>query len=230
LADSLDAAGRSWRDYGPRPSDVGVVWTGFDAIRQIRFGSDWQTDIIAPETRFLSDVRAGALADVTWVTPDFASSDHAQIGLKQHRVARGQRDLGPQWVANVVNAVGRSRFWGTTAIVVIWDDWGGWYDHVPPPQLDELGLGFRVPMIVIGPYAKRGYVSHVQHEFGSLLKFAEEVFALPSLGTTDVRADDLADCFDFRQRPRPLVQVATKLSLEDFLNLQPSSVAPDDDD
>ena len=85
-------------------------------------------------------------------------------------------------------------------------------------------------MIVIGPYAKRGYVSHVQHEFGSLLKFAEEVFALPSLGTTDVRADDLADCFDFRQRPRPLVQVATKLSLEDFLNLQPSSVAPDDDD
>ena len=229
LADSLDAAGRSWRDYGPRPSDVGVVWTAFDAIRQIRFGSDWQTNIIAPETRFLSDVRAGVLADVTWVTPDFASSDHPQYGLKQHRVARGQRDLGPEWVANVVNAVGRSRFWSTTAIVVVWDDWGGWYDHVPPPQLDDLGLGFRVPMIVISPYAKRGYVSHVQHEFGSLLKFAEEVFALPSLGTTDVRADDLADCFDFRQRLRPLVQVATKLSLEDFLNLQPSAVAPDDD-
>jgi len=229
LADSLDAAGRSWRDYGPTPSDVGNVWSAFDAIRQIRFGGDWGAKIVSPETRFLSDVRAGALADVTWVTPDFRASDHPQYGLKQHRVAGGQRDLGPEWVANVVNAVGRSRYWSTTAIVVVWDDWGGWYDHVPPPQLDALGLGFRVPMIVIGPYAKHGYVSHVRHEFGSLLKFAEEVFALPSLGTTDVRADDLADCFDFRQRRRPLVEIPTKLGPEDFLGLRPSEVPPDDD-
>ncbi len=84
-------------------------------------------------------------------------------------------------------------------------------------------------MIVISPYAKHGYVSHVQHEFGSLLKFAEEVFGLPSLGTTDVRADDLADCFDFRQRKRPLVEIPTKLGLEDFLSMQPSDVPPDDD-
>jgi len=229
LADLLDAAGRSWRDYGPKPNDVGVVWTAFDAIRHIRFGYDWQADIVTPETRFLSDVRSGILADVTWVTPDFRSSDHPQYGLKLHRVARGQRDLGPQWVANVVNAVGRSRFWNSTEIVVLWDDWGGWYDHVPPPQLDPVGLGFRVPMIVIGPYAKHGYVSHVQHEFGSLLKFTEEVFSLPSLGTTDMRADDLADCFDFRQRPRGLVPIATSLGLEDFLNMEPSPVAPDDD-
>ena len=229
LADSLDAAGRSWRNYGPAPSNVGNVWTGFDAIRQIRFGPDWASKVVTPETRFLSDVRAGALADVTWVTPDFRASDHPMYGLKQHKLARAERDLGPQWVANVVNAVGRSRYWNTTAIVVVWDDWGGWYDHVPPPQLDALGLGFRVPMIVISPYAKHGYVSHVQHEFGSLLKFAEEVFGLPSLGTTDVRADDLADCFDFRQRKRPLVEIPTKLGLEDFLSMQPSDVPPDDD-
>jgi phospholipase C len=185
--------------------------------------------MVSPETRFLSDVRAGSLADVTWVTPDFRASDHPMYGLKQHRLAVPQRDLGPEWVANVVNAVGRSRYWNTTAIVVVWDDWGGWYDHVAPPQLDALGLGFRVPMIVIGPYAKHGYVSHVQHEFGSLLKFTEEVFALPSLGTTDARADDLADCFDFRQRRRPLTAIDTKLGPEDFLGMQPSEVAPDDD-
>jgi phospholipase C len=229
LADSLDASGRTWRDYGPGSGDVANVWSAFDAIRHIRFGYDWQTKIIKPETRFLSDVRAGGLADVTWVKPDFRASDHPQYGLKQHKFARAQRDLGPEWVANVVNAVGRSRFWSTTAIVVVWDDWGGWYDHVAPPQLDDVGLGFRVPMIVISPYARHGYVSHVRHEFGSMLKFAEEVFGLPSLGTTDMRSDDLSDCFDFRQRPSRYVPVATQLGLEDFLALEPSDIPPDDD-
>jgi phospholipase C len=229
LADTLDAAGRSWRDYGPTVDDVGGVWTAFDAIRQIRFGPDWNAKVITPETRFLQDVAAGTLADVTWVTPNFRSSDHPQIGLKQHEMARAGKDLGPQWVASVVNAVGHSRFWETTVIVVVWDDWGGWYDHVPPPQLDALGLGFRVPMIVIGPYARHRYVSHVQHEFGSLLKFAEEVFALPSLGTSDARADDLADCFDFAQAPKPLVDIPTQMRMADFENLPPTDIPPDDD-
>ncbi len=89
----------------------------------------------------------------------------------------------------------------------MWDDWGGWYDHVAPPQLDRIGLGFRVPLIVISPYARRGYVSHAQHEFGSILKFTEEAFALPSLGTTDARSDDLADCFDYAQKPAPFVPI-----------------------
>ncbi len=229
LADLLDEKGRDWRDYGPRVGDIASIWTGFDAIRSIRYSRDWATKVVSPETRFLSDVAGGTLADVTWVTPDFRSSDHATFGIKQHPLAHAQSDLGPQWVANVVDSIGRSRFWNSTAIVIVWDDWGGWYDHVTPPHLDAMGLGMRVPMIVVSPYAKHGYVSHAQHEFGSFLKFAEEVFDLPSLGATDVRADDLSDCFDFKQTPQPLVQIPVALSAADFEALRPSGVAPDDD-
>ena len=229
LADVLTTTRHTWRDYGAARTDIASIWTGYDAIRHIRFGSAWQTNIVTPERKFLSDVRSGVLAEVTWITPDFQASDHAQIGIRQHKLSTMQHDLGPDWVANIVNAVGRSRFWRNTAIVVVWDDWGGWYDHVAPPQLDAMGLGFRVPMIVVGPYAKRGYVSHAQHEFGSLLKFAEEVFSLPSLGTTDERADDLRDCFDFGQRPKSFAPIETAMRLEDFLALAPGGIAPDDD-
>ena len=117
---------------------------------------------------------------------------------------------GPDWVASVVNAIGESPYWNSTAIFIVWDDWGGWYDHVQPQQFDNYyELGFRVPLVVVSPYAKRGYVSKVQHEFGSILAFSEETFGIPkgSLGTTDVRADDLSDCFDFTQRPRTFTPI-----------------------
>jgi phospholipase C len=99
----------------------------------------------------------------------------------------------------------------------VWDDWGGWYDHVPPPHLDPMGLGFRVPMLVVSPYAKHGYISHQQHEFGSVLKFVEDNFNLQSLDETDVRADDLLDCFDFTQRVSPFVHIRTGRSAQDFI-------------
>jgi phospholipase C len=100
--------------------------------------------------------------------------------------------------------VGESRYWKTTAIFVTWDDWGGWYDHVKPPILNHDELGFRVPLLVISPYARHGYVSKVRHEFGSILAFAEETFGIPkgSLKSTDGRADDLMDAFDFTKPPR----------------------------
>jgi len=96
---------------------------------------------------------------------------------------------------------------GSTAIFVVWDDWGGFYDHVAPPPLDAMGLGPRVPFIVISPYARQHYVSHVQHEFGRILKFSENVFGLPRLGTTDIRADGLWDCFNFNAPPRSFIPV-----------------------
>jgi phospholipase C len=168
----------------------------------------------------LQDVAKGTLANVTWVVPSSVNSDHAG-GINSVG--------GPDWVASIVNAIGQSQFWSSTAIFITWDDWGGWYDHVAPPQLDSMGLGFRVPLIVVSPYAKHGYVSHVQHEFGSFLKFSEETFNLPSLGLIDVRADDLADCFDFTQAPQAFHGVQTKLHATDFLH-QPSSSEPPDND
>jgi phospholipase C len=228
LADVLDEHQVSWRSYAPVANDLGSIWSAFDAIHHIRYGPDWNANVVTPQTRVLTDISTGALPAMSWVTPDFRSSDHETYGIGGRR--QGARtDLGPQWVATVVNAIGHSAYWDNTVVVVVWDDWGGWYDHVRPPQLDAMGLGFRVPMIVISPYAKHGYVSHVQHEFGSILKFTEEVFALPSLGTTDARADDLSDCFDFTKPPRPYVAVATALTVADFLAMPPSNIAPDDD-
>ena len=119
-------------------------------------------------------------------------------------------------------------FWNSTAIFVTWDDWGGWYDHVPPQQLDEMGLSFRVPLLVISPYARHGYVSHVQHEFGSILHFTEENFSIPSLNDSDRRADDLSDCFDFSQSPQPFVRIRAPLNAKWFLT-HPDHSAPDSD-
>ncbi|MBV8726437.1 MAG: hypothetical protein JO233_01520, partial [Candidatus Eremiobacteraeota bacterium] len=110
-----------------------------------------------------------------------------------------------------------------------WDDWGGWYDHVPPPQLDVDGLGFRVPLIVISPYSKKHYVSHVQHEFGSLLHYMETTLGLPSLGATDSRADDLSDFFDYTQPPSSFVPFAQKVSTKNLLARPPTYQPPDNE-
>ena len=90
-----------------------------------------------------------------------------------------------------------------------------------------MGLGFRVPMLIISPYARRGYVSHHRHEFGSILKFIEKVFGLPEIGTTDRRSDDLADCFDFSQMPGAYVAVRTSVTDSDLIAMPPSKIPPD---
>ncbi|MEO6836064.1 MAG: alkaline phosphatase family protein, partial [Candidatus Tumulicola sp.] len=162
LGDELDRANLPWRFYTSKINDpADGVWSGYQAVRHIRYGPDWKTDIVTPQKRFIEDVAAGRLASVTWITPTCEESDHVNCG----------GGYGPSWVTSLVNAVGNSPFWNTTAIFVMWDDWGGLYDHVPPPHLDDDGLGFRVPLLVISPYAKQNYVSHVRYEHGSILKF-----------------------------------------------------------
>jgi phospholipase C len=200
LGDLLDARGLSWKYYSigvdiNHPRTYGN-WLAYDAISHIRYGPDWTTNhIVMPENLVLNDIANGHLRSVTWVTPTFVNSDHTGCGYNCAH--------GPDWVAAIVDAVGQSPYWNDSAIFVTWDDWGGWYDHVPPPQIDANGLGIRVPLIVISPFARAGYVSHVQHEFGSILHFSEEAFGLPSLGTRDAISDDLSDCFDFSQTPIP---------------------------
>jgi phospholipase C len=142
----------------------------------------------------------------------------------------GQTDgTGPDWIASIVNAIGESSYWSSTAIFITWDDWGGWYDHVSPTIYNSYELGMRVPLIVVSPYAKAHYVSHVPYEFGSILKFAENVFGLPSLGTTDVRANDLSDCFEFSRAPRRFHHIHAQHSAQYFLR-QPISNEPPDND
>ncbi|MDP9025243.1 MAG: hypothetical protein M3N13_07710, partial [Candidatus Eremiobacteraeota bacterium] len=125
--------------------------------------------------------------------------------------------------------VGNSPYWNNTTIFVTWDDWGGWYDHVAPQQFNFYELGFRVPLIVISPYAKTHYVSHVQHEFGSLLKFTENAFNLPSLNYTDARSDDLSDMFNFNQPPTTFQSIPLNVSAQRLRKESAVPGNPDDD-
>jgi phospholipase C len=215
LADLLDANRITWRYYAP---SAGSIWTGPNAIQHLRFGADWQ-NVIIPQTTVLTDIAAGQLAQVTWVIPDGRASDHPS----------STDGSGPSWVASIVNAIGNSPFWSSTAIFITWDDWGGWYDHVAPTIHNSYEYGFRVPLIVLSPYAKKRYVSHVTHDFGSLLHFTESTFGLPSLGYADALADDLSDCFDFSQTPATFQSFAAKFDVAHFLSDRRTPLDPDDD-
>jgi phospholipase C len=223
LRDRLDAKGLSWRYYAP-PVGGGIggnFWNAFDAISAVRYGPEWTNNQASPETKVLTDISRDTLPAVSWVIPDFQNSDHPG----------GSSDTGPSWVAQVVDAIGRTPAWDETAIFIVWDDWGGWYDHVAPPGRHRFGgLGFRVPMIVVSPYSKAGYISHNQYEFGSIIRFLEDNWNLPRLGTTDERANDFTDdFFDFTQSPRRFHSIAAKYSRSYFLHQRPSNKPVDDE-
>jgi phospholipase C len=212
LTDELNTSQLSWRYYAP--SD-GSIWTGPNAIQHMCgpnatppnatacTGSDWSNvvlqnssnDVHTPNA-VLADISSGKLATVTWVIPSGEASDHP----------RGTDGSGPTWVSQIVNAIGNSPYWANTAIIITWDDWGGWYDHVPPPAiLNAYEFGFRVPLIVVSPYAKPQYVSHQVYDFGSIMKFIEKDFGLSTVAAgyadTFTLTGDLMDCFNFSQQP-----------------------------
>ena len=191
-------------------------------------GSDWVNNVVLNETQVLTDISGGKLAQVSWVIPNGVNSDHPGTTATAG---------GPSWVASVVNAIGNSPYWANTAIVITWDDWGGWYDHVPPPKLVADGTswgsgyvyGFRVPLIVVSPYARAGYISHTNHDFGSILNLIEKTFNVPSLGYADAYAHDLSDCFNFSQTPLPFKTINAPLNAAHFQNDTSAKTDPDDD-
>ncbi|MBV8373341.1 MAG: hypothetical protein JOY69_08790 [Candidatus Eremiobacteraeota bacterium] len=226
LGDELDAAHLSWRFYAVGYNNDrggnGGTWSGYQAVKHIFRGPDWKNDIVTPNWKFITDVRAGKLANFTWITPECAESDHNECG----------GGFGPSWVSAIVNTVGQSKFWNSTAIFVQWDDWGGLYDHVAPPFEDYDGVGFRIPLLVISPYAKKGHVSHVQFETASVLRFAEDLYGLPQMAAADTRATSPAgDCFDFSQNPRAFVAIKAPHPASFFIHHRfPSSGRIPDDE
>ena len=232
LTDLLDAADVTWRYYAVSADNI---WTGPVTIEHICqpekvngkltcTGPDWAN--VRKNTGILTDIPNGKLAQVSWVTPDGKYSDHPMVN----------DGSGPSWVASIVNAVGNSRYWANTAIIIMWDDWGGWYDHVAPRVVDDgvswgsgYVYGMRVPMIVVSPYARAAYVSHVTHDFGSVLRFIENNFKLPSLGYADATADDLSDCFNLFQAPLPFHAIPTAFKAAHFINDRRPATDPDDD-
>jgi phospholipase C len=218
LTDLLNTKSISWRYYTPSPISI---WTGPNAIQHMCgpnfpppnatacIGSDWTNNVVLHQTQVLNDIANGQLGDVSWVIPSGQTSDHPIFN----------DGSGPSWVASIVNAIGTSQYWSNTAIFITWDDWGGFYDHVPPSSIaNSYEYGFRVRLIVVSPFVKAGYISHVTHDFGSILKFIEETYSLPSLGYADSRADDLSDCFNFNQAPLTFHPIAAQFDANHFLN------------
>lgn len=154
--------------------------------------------------QFYADVRSGHLPEVCWIVPTFADSEHAPASTAQ----------GMRHVTDLVNAIMRSSAWKDTAIVVTWDDYGGFYDHVAPPQVDQYGYGPRVPTLVISPYARPGYVCPTTFDFTSPLKLIEERYGLAPLSSRDKASHDMLDCFDFSQKPLAPVVITPQTPLD----------------
>jgi phospholipase C len=219
LGDEMDAAGLSWAYYASTIFGDGGMWSAYQNISQIYGGHDWKKDVISPQTDFFGDVKNGKLRDLTWVTPTCENSDHAGCNSK----------TGPSWVASLVNAIGKSKYWDSTAIFIFWDDYGGWYDPEPPARVDYDGLGVRLPLLIVSPYAKQGYVSHTHYEHGSILKFVEETFGLAPLAASDKRANAPDDAFDFNAPPRKFETVPSEHGIDYFMHQPPDYRLPDSD-
>lgn len=207
IGDLMDAKHVSWKYYtGTIGTDDGDI-SAYDAIRQIRYGPDWNANVITPMTQIFDDIQKGTLPQVSYVTPPFAASDHGGT----------LTDGGPAWVTTIYEYVSENKkLYGNTAILVTWDDSGGWYDHVKPPSNAFGPLGFRVPLLVFSPYAVNG-VSHKTHAFGSILHFIEKNWNLGTLGQSDITSDDLADMFNYKQKPIPPVVDFGSFHRSDFL-------------
>jgi phospholipase C len=225
LRDLLDAKSVSWKYYVP-PSDeiFGKLLSAFDVIAPVRYGPEWNTNIITPETKILDDVSDDDLAAVSWVVPEAGNSDHPYTEINGKFV-----DNGPEWIATVVNAIGQSSYWDSTAIIIVWDDWGGIYDNEGGVLGKYAGPGERVPALIVSPYARAGYISKTTYQFGSILKYIEQNWSLGSLGTTDKTSASIIDCFDYKQTPIKFKKIASSLGKSYFMH-EPHSYRPPDTD
>ncbi len=261
MADILEPNSVSWMYYAPTP---GSIWTAPDAVKSICqpawvnpngdeaaglkcTGTEWNAHVDTNNlgTDILRDVASCNLANVNWVIPDGAWSDHAGTQYPGY---------GPSWVATVVNAIGNNpkcppgtpdagqTYWDDTAIVITWDDWGGWADHEVPPAASALPCtsmncpgdylyGFRVPLIVVSAYTEQGYINNQVHDFGSVLRMIEGINHIPegALGFADKRAtNDLLQFFGL-SRPRAFFPISSQLDASYFLLEKRKPIPPDDD-
>jgi phospholipase C len=220
MADVMTAHGISWKYYDTpiRPTDTlakSIVsgkayayWNPLDAKNSTYTDPAYTRNVVARE-QLLGDITNGTLPQVSWVIPSGQISDHPPANIT----------LGMWWITDVVDSVMNSQYWKSTAIVVLWDDYGGFFDTVVPPTVDGYGLSFRTPALIISPYAKPGFLDHTVYDFESTLKFMEWRFGLPSLTARDSGANNLLNAFDFSQHP--LAPFVIPLSSGQLTTIQP---------
>jgi phospholipase C len=195
LGDLLTSAGVSWNYYAPGQDQSGYEFSSYDAVKHIRETQQWQRHVV-DYTRFLKDAASGSLPTVSWLVQPDADSDHPGASMY----------VGENWTVQQINAIMNNKsLWNSTAIFLTWDDYGGLYDHVVPPAgpNPQLEYGLRTPLIVISPYAKPQFVDHTVYNFVSMVKFAETLLNLPSLGGLDKLANNMYNIFNFKQKPLP---------------------------
>ena len=206
IFDRLQAQGISWKFYvqnyepklnyrtvadfpGNRASQV--IWTpllNFD-----RFIDDPElASHIVDLSEYYDDLKNGTLPSVAYLVPS-GPSEHPPSNILS----------GQRFVRTLIQSLMQVDYWKDSAFVWAYDDWGGWYDHVPPPQVDEQGYGFRVPALLVSAFAKTGFIDHTQLDYTSVLKFIEENWNVPPLADRDAKANSISTAFNFQQSPRP---------------------------
>ncbi len=192
LVDELQAAHISWKYYAPPRYHSGYIWSSLDSIRHIRYSSLWSQDVV-PDSQFTRDLANGTLPTVSWLVTSEQRSDHPPFSIC----------VGENWVVHELNSLMRSRDWKSTVVFMAWDDFGGFYDHVPPPRLNAIALGPRVPSIVISPYARPHYIDHARYDFASILRYIENTYHLRPLAYYDTHAQSIARDLNLHQKPAP---------------------------
>ncbi len=204
IFDRLEERQISWKfyihDYDPAvtfrsldpdtPLPPQVVWSPL--LSYDRFLDDPALfSRIADLSEYFEDLKNGTLPAVAYIVP---------VGASEH--PPGSITVGQRFVRNLIQALMQSEAWYSSALLVTYDDWGGWYDHVPPPQVDDYGFGFRVPAFMVSPYARRGFIDSTELDFTSVLKFIEENWNIEPLAARDAQANNFLTAFDFSQPPR----------------------------
>jgi phospholipase C len=200
VGDQLDEANVSWAFYAAMPGQPGYFWSAYNGIHDTFHDTAYWNAHVRPVDQLLRDIRAGTLPAVTWITPRFQLSDHPPYSSA----------WAHNWVTDIVTEIMRGDQWEHTAIFVTWDEWGGFYDPVPPPRVDDIGLGFRVPLLTISPYTVRGLVDDEVGEFSTPLRFISDNWGLDPLTPRIRKTHNMEHLFDFASGPRPPVLATTK--------------------
>ena len=201
-----------WYLLHPDPKQFSL-WNPLPAFKSVRENPVSWASLVELD-QYFQDLEKGTLPQVSWIVPAFDDSEHPPAPVAQ----------GMWYVTKIINALMKSPYWKDSVIFLTWDDYGGFYDHVPPPELDAFGTGLRVPALIISPYAKSGYVSHIPYDFTSILRLAEKRFALPNLTARDLRADPMFDAFDFGRQPLTPVVIPVPQDLPPRKRVEPYCV------
>lgn len=226
IFDRLQEAGVSWKFYvqnydpsityrnvgnaGNRASQV--VWVPLLNFDRFLDKPELFSHIV-DLSQYYQDVRDGTLPAVAYIIPSGASEHPPQYPAS-----------GERFTKTLLQELMRSSAWSSSAFMVMYDDWGGWYDHVSPPQVDKYGLGARVPVILVSPYARKGFIDHTQLDFTSVLKFIEANWGLATLAERDARANNFLTAFDFAQAPRQAVFLPAERPNQAAVKKDPSRV------